>query len=136
MNISVLILFQLSTYHVVRAELAAVRQVVRGVDLGRLEPLEVQRANLVADEHGGRAVDKGAHRDRVRGEDVEGVVGDGDVDGDRDAERGQAEDLADGGQRDDFLEVGPEDEEYPFKDLRRQILYALHWIGLTFCLLF
>ena len=109
-----------------RAELAAVRQIVRGVDLGRLESMEVQRANLVADEHGGRAVDQSAHGDRVRGEDVEGAIGDGDVDGDRDAERGHAEDLADGSQPDDSLEVGPEDEEYPFKDLRRQILYALH----------
>ena len=113
-------------YHVVRTKLAPVRQVVRGVDFGGPKATEVEGADLIADEHGGRAVDERLDGYRVHGEDVKGFVGHGDVNRDRDVERGHAEDLADGGESDNPVEVGAEEEEDLLEDLRRQILYALH----------
>ena len=114
-------------YHVVRTKLAPVRQVVRGVDFGGPEATEVEGADLIADEHGGRAVDESLNGDRVHGEDVEGVIGHGDVKRDRDVERGHAENLADGGEPDNSVEVGAEEQEYLLDDLGRHILYAPHF---------
>lgn len=107
-------------------ELATIRQVVGGVDLGGIKATEVEGADLVADEHGGRAVDEGRNGNRVHGQDVEGVFGHGDVHCHRYVECGHAKDLADGGEPDDALEVRTEKEENLLQDLRREVLYGPH----------